>query len=376
MPVHEIASSRDAAQPAPLAVAVGGDAAARVTRRRRPRQPPQPSAQRVEFFEANIRPVLVESCFDCHTDDEEGRAAARFARGAAQGRRVGARDRPRRSRREPADAGDPPRRRASPKMPKDGAEADRRADRGVRRSGSRDGAPWPAATSAAARRRRPRRAEKVDHRGAARVLVVSAACDAGESPEVARQRRGRRPTSIASSSRGSRKKGWRRCDAADKRTLIRRATLDLTGLPPTPEEIDAFEKDTSPDAFAKVVDRLLASPHYGETWGRTWLDVARYGEDDPRSLDPKGRGYAPYPNAYLYRDWVDQGVQRRPAVRPVRQGADRRRPDRRDDARAHAAGARASSASAPGTTTTARSRSRAPTSGTIAWTSSRAASSA
>ena len=96
----------------------------------------------------------------------------------------------------------------------------------------------------------------------------------------------------------------RRCAPADKRTLIRRATLDLTGLPPTPEEIDAFEKDDSPDAFAKVVDRLLASPRYGETWGRLWLDVARYGEDDYRSLDPKQRGYNPYPNAYLYRDWV------------------------------------------------------------------------
>ena len=60
----------------------------------------------------------------------------------------------------------------------------------------------------------------------------------------------------------------------------------------------------APDAFAKVVDRLLASPHYGETWGRVWLDVARYGEDDYRSLDPKQRGYNPYPNAYLYRDWV------------------------------------------------------------------------
>ena len=92
--------------------------------------------------------------------------------------------------------------------------------------------------------------------------------------------------------------------AADKRTLIRRATLDLIGLPPTPEEIDAFENDGSPDAFATVVDRLLASPHYGETWGRLWLDVARYGEDDYRSLDPKQRGYNPYPNAYLYRDWV------------------------------------------------------------------------
>jgi hypothetical protein len=91
---------------------------------------------------------------------------------------------------------------------------------------------------------------------------------------------------------------------ADKRTLIRRASLDLTGLPPTPDEIDAFEKDSAPDAFAKVVDRLLASPQYGETWGRLWLDVTRYGEDDYRSLDPKGRGHNPYPNAYLYRDWV------------------------------------------------------------------------
>ena len=91
---------------------------------------------------------------------------------------------------------------------------------------------------------------------------------------------------------------------ADRRTLIRRATLDLTGLPPTAEEVDAFVADTAPDAFAKVVDRLLASPRYGEAWGRHWLDVARYAEDDPRSLDPMSRGYNPYPNAYLYRDWV------------------------------------------------------------------------
>ena len=65
---------------------------------------------------------------------------------------------------------------------------------------------------------------------------------------------------------------------ADKRTLIRRATFDLIGLPPTPEEVEDFVKDESPDAFAKVVDRLLASPHYGERWGRHWLDVARYSD--------------------------------------------------------------------------------------------------
>ena len=91
---------------------------------------------------------------------------------------------------------------------------------------------------------------------------------------------------------------------ADRRTLIRRATYDLTGLPPTPEEVDAFVKDRSPHAWENLIDRLLASPRYGERWGRHWLDVARYAEDDVRGLDPKGRGYMPFPGAYRYRDWV------------------------------------------------------------------------
>ena len=91
---------------------------------------------------------------------------------------------------------------------------------------------------------------------------------------------------------------------ASKHDLLRRAYLDLTGLPPTPEEQAAFEKDNSPEAFAKVVDSLLASPQYGERWGRIWLDVARYGEDDYRSLNPNPKGYRPYPNAWAYRDWV------------------------------------------------------------------------
>jgi mono/diheme cytochrome c family protein len=98
--------------------------------------------------------------------------------------------------------------------------------------------------------------------------------------------------------------GLRPVAAASRNTLIRRATLDLTGLPPAPDEVAAFEKDGSPDAFAKVVDRLLASPRYGERWGRHWLDVARYGEDDVRGLDPKRRGYMPFNGAYVFRDWV------------------------------------------------------------------------
>jgi hypothetical protein len=87
--------------------------------------------------------------------------------------------------------------------------------------------------------------------------------------------------------------------AADQRTLIRRAYFDLIGLPPTPEQIDAFLNDTSPNAFAKVIDELLASPHYGERWGRHWLDVARYGEDQAHTFQARL-----YPNGYRYRDWV------------------------------------------------------------------------
>lgn len=85
---------------------------------------------------------------------------------------------------------------------------------------------------------------------------------------------------------------------ASKLTLLRRATYDLTGLPPTTQEIDAFLADKSPDAFAKVVDRLLASSKYGERWGRNWLDVARFAESTGMDEDNA------YPHAWRYRDYV------------------------------------------------------------------------
>ncbi len=88
---------------------------------------------------------------------------------------------------------------------------------------------------------------------------------------------------------------------ADKRTLIRRATFDLTGLPPTPLEIDAFLKDSSTNAYAKLIDRLLASPHYGERWARHWLDVVRYAD----SVDARVTGGPEdFAEAWRYRDWV------------------------------------------------------------------------
>jgi mono/diheme cytochrome c family protein len=89
---------------------------------------------------------------------------------------------------------------------------------------------------------------------------------------------------------------------ADKRTLLRRATFDLIGLPPTQEEIKDFLNDDSPDAFAKVVDRLLASPHYGERWGRFWLDTARYA--DTKGQVNKNKEDSQYPYAWAYRDYV------------------------------------------------------------------------
>ena len=93
-------------------------------------------------------------------------------------------------------------------------------------------------------------------------------------------------------------KGLAPAPAADKRTLIRRVTFDLTGLPPTPAEIADFLNDDSPQAFARVVDRLLDSPHYGERWGRHWLDVARY--SDSNGLDEN----IAHGNAWRYRDYV------------------------------------------------------------------------
>jgi len=96
---------------------------------------------------------------------------------------------------------------------------------------------------------------------------------------------------------------------ADKRALLRRATFDLIGLPPTPEQVDAFLKDESPEAFAKVVDQLLASPAHGQRWARHWLDVVRYA--DYHDGNPKARNPVCEPlEAWRYRDWVVQSLNR------------------------------------------------------------------
>src|SRR5262249_5689322 len=100
------------------------------------------------------------------------------------------------------------------------------------------------------------------------------------------------------------KEGLAPAPEADRAMLLRRVSLDLLGLPPSPEEIAAFEDDSRPDAYERVVDRLLASPHYGERWGRHWLDLARYADSDGYEKDT-GR-----PWAWRYRHWVLDALNR------------------------------------------------------------------
>ena len=147
------------------------------------------------------------------------------------------------------------------------------------------------------------------------------------------------------SPRSTRRKGLKPVGPADKRTLLRRVYLDLIGLPPTLAEQDAFLQDRSPDAYEKVVDRLLASEQHGVRYGRHWLDVLRYADVDERMIAA--------PGIHLWRDWViralnddlpyDQFVRAQLTGLPVRD------PDRRSRPSATGAG------SSPGPTTCSRS---------------------
>src|SRR2546421_1562548 len=95
-----------------------------------------------------------------------------------------------------------------------------------------------------------------------------------------------------------RERGLSPVGGAERRALLRRATFGLIGLPPTPDEVKAFLRDDAPDAFAKVIERLLASPHYGERWGRHWMDVVRYADTAGDNAD------YPIPEVHRYRDYI------------------------------------------------------------------------
>ncbi|MFO0367543.1 MAG: PSD1 and planctomycete cytochrome C domain-containing protein [Acidobacteriota bacterium] len=254
-----------------------------------------------EFFENKVRPLLAKNCYACHTQSALGGLRLDSGEALAKGGKRG-----------PAvNSAEPEKsplliavRHADPgyKMPMGNKLKDDEIQ--VLEAWVKAGAKWPVGAKVQEDTKAAGNGKYVIRPEARQFWSLQPL----REPAVPAAKWGQTPIDRFVAARLE-KEGLKPVRPASKRDLLRRATLDLTGLPPTYDEIQAFEKDTSPNAFAKVVDRLLASPHYGERWGRFWLDVARYGEDDYRSLDPMRRGHNPYPNAFNYRDWVIQAFQ-------------------------------------------------------------------
>jgi hypothetical protein len=241
-----------------------------------------PTAEQGRFFETSVRPLLAAHCYRCHGPDKQKAglrldSLAAILKGGKSGPAV-VPDRPENSRLLRAVGYQD----EALQMPPAGKLADRQVADLTR--WVRSGAPWPETAATDGRK-------------------------AGEGHWAFRPPAETPPPAVRDASwvrtpidhfilAKLEAAGMRPAPPADRRTLIRRATFDLTGLPPTPGEIDAFLKDDSPGGFPKLVDRLLASPAYGERWGRHWLDVARYA--DSNGLDEN----VAYGNAWRYRDYV------------------------------------------------------------------------
>jgi len=254
----------------------------------------EPPGEQVEFFEKHVRPVLVQNCIDCHGPDE---AESKLRLDSLAGLLAG-------GERGPAIVPGKPKESlllsaikhedVLQMPPKNKLSAREVADIS---KWIETGAAWPGTSVAAAAA-----AKKTD---AAAITAADRAFWSFQTP-VAPQ-----PPAVHDEA-------WIRTPVdrfilsdlaannlpparpADRRALIRRATFDLTGLPPTPEEVESFVKDASPRAFEELIERLLASPHYGERWGRHWLDVARYA--DSNGMDEN----LAFINAFRYRDYVIQ----------------------------------------------------------------------
>jgi mono/diheme cytochrome c family protein len=242
----------------------------------------EPTAEELAYFETSVRPVLVEHCQKCHGPEKQwaglrldSREAALAGGDSGPAVMPGAPDESlviRAVRHEDEGL----------KMPKDGQLSDDQIAALVR--WAEMGAPFPAAPADGARSRDP------NH------WAFQPPID----PPIPAVQDGAWPRSpidnfILAQLEAA---GLTPAAPADKRTLIRRATFDLTGLPPTPAEIEEFLADDRPDAYARLVDRLLDMPAYGERWGRHWLDVARYA--DSNGLDEN----VAHGNAWRYRDYV------------------------------------------------------------------------
>jgi hypothetical protein len=249
----------------------------------------EPPREQVEFFEKKVRPLLVENCFQCHSRAGKTRGGLRLdtLASALKGGDSG-----------PALTPGKPNEsllvkaveytEKKPRMPPKGKLADEQT--GVLRQWVAMGAPWPGGAETAARPRGVIRDED-------RAWWAFQPLRTQPIPNVRDTLWSKNPIDRFLRARLD-AEGLKPSPPAAKAVLIRRLTFDLTGLPPTPEEIDAFVKDEAPDAYEQLVDRLLASPRYGERWGRRWLDLARYAESDGFRIDDYR------PTAWRYRDYV------------------------------------------------------------------------
>ena len=256
-------------------------------------QPAGPSPEQVEFFETEIRPLLAEQCFQCHGAALEtpfGGLRLDSRDGLLSGGDSG-----------PAVVpGDPA---ASPLvqrvqgrpvlMPPTGALDPSAVESLI--AWVEMGAPWPEAVAAAAGTPDPSEPFDLDKRR--REHWAWQPVDMVDPPAVADEAwpRGAEDRFILARLEAE---GLEPAPPVDRRTLIRRLSFDLRGLPPTPAEIARFVGDPSPDAYADLVDRYLASPHFGERWARHWMDLFRYSESHGSEGDPD------IPLAWRYRDYL------------------------------------------------------------------------
>jgi hypothetical protein len=253
----------------------------------------EPTAEQVEHFEKKVRPVLAEHCFKCHSSHAKKLkggllldSRAGLLKGGDDGPAV-VPGRPEKSRFIEAITYKNPDLQMPPKgrLP-ERAIADLTA-------WVKMGAPWPAESAAKAADARYAfdLQERKRKHWCWRPLQL-------RSPPAVKDAAWPRDASDRFLLARLEEKGLRPAPPADRRTLLRRVYFDLVGLPPEPGDVDAFVNDAAADAYEKVVDRLLASPQFGERWGRHWLDLVRYAETRGHEFD-----YT-LPNAYQYRDYV------------------------------------------------------------------------
>ncbi len=273
-----------------------------------------PSPEQVQFFESQVRPILVEHCQGCHGEKKTKAGLRLDSRASAlSGGDSGPAVVPGKPEESPLIAAI--HYVEEPKMPPKGKLGQRQIE--ALTQWVQMGAPWPGGGSTAAAagsepaagiRRPGYQVNDVDrsHWSFRPLKRPGLPVVSGVAGPI---------TPVDSFIRaGLQAKGLQPNPPASKHELIRRVTYDLTGLPPTPTEVDAFEADTSPDAFARLVDRLLDSPRYGEKWGRHWLDLVRFAETNSYERD------GVKPNAWRYRDYVIRSFnQDKPYDRFVRE---------------------------------------------------------